>query len=184
MKIKLNRKEYREEYLRSDQWKSLRQIIIGTKPQCVRCETRQATDVHHMAYRDNIYLTRVSELIPLCRHCHNTVHRAIRFRMIGDPSARSSLENLFKTKKQTISITDKAVSAEQSRRQTKVIIPVKLADEIRNADSMVRKRCLSVLKCPLDYIELMTFTNYRLDRVRGILSYCKDNKNKYINKYR
>lgn len=74
-KVKYNRREYREEYLKSDEWKSLRSIIMDSKPSCQCCDA-QATDVHHMVYR-NLVDIKITDLLPVCRSCHDEIHRAI-----------------------------------------------------------------------------------------------------------
>ena len=74
-KVKYNRQEYREEYLKSDEWKSLRAIVMNSKPQC-QCCSAPASDVHHMVYR-NLVDIKVTDLLPVCRSCHDTIHKAI-----------------------------------------------------------------------------------------------------------
>jgi hypothetical protein len=74
-KVKYNRKEYREEYLKSDEWKKLRNLIMSTSPDC-QCCGGASSDVHHMVYR-NIADITINDLIPVCRSCHEYIHQAI-----------------------------------------------------------------------------------------------------------
>lgn len=74
-KVKYTQKEYREEYLNSAEWKNLRSTILSTNPDC-QCCGKLATDVHHMVYR-NIVDVKITDLLPVCRNCHNELHTAI-----------------------------------------------------------------------------------------------------------
>lgn len=75
-KVKYNREEYRNEYLKSDEWKTLRDSIIGSGCDCQCCLKVKANDVHHMVYRNIVDVT-VKDLIPVCRGCHEYIHQAI-----------------------------------------------------------------------------------------------------------
>lgn len=75
-KIKYTRKEYREEYLRSDEWKKIRDSIMSSNPDCQCCKEKKASDLHHMVYR-HIVDIKVTELLPVCRECHSYIHQAI-----------------------------------------------------------------------------------------------------------
>ena len=79
--VRMSRHEYRSEYLQSEEWKRLRSIVMDTKPVCQLCRQEQAFDVHHCNYRHLVDVL-VSDLIPLCRRCHNLVHAAIDFGII------------------------------------------------------------------------------------------------------
>jgi hypothetical protein len=80
-KVKYTQKEYREEYLDSPEWKNLRNTILGSSPNC-QCCGRPATDVHHMVYR-NIVDVKITDLLPVCRNCHNELHTAIKCEWIS-----------------------------------------------------------------------------------------------------
>lgn len=84
-KVKYTRKEYREEYLKSDEWINLRTLILEQKPNC-QCCGKCATDVHHLVYR-NIVDIKISDLLPVCRFCHEYIHDAIKDEYISqDPN--------------------------------------------------------------------------------------------------
>lgn len=62
-----------QEYLRSQQWATLRRLVLeraGGK--CEGCG-RTAHNIHHMSY-DHIYEEFLFELIALCRDCHERWH--------------------------------------------------------------------------------------------------------------
>lgn len=74
-KVKYTRKEYREEYLKSEEWINLRTLVMSTDPDC-QCCGKKAHDAHHLVYR-NIVDVRISDLLPVCRSCHEELHNAI-----------------------------------------------------------------------------------------------------------
>ena len=91
-KVKYTRTEYRQEYLQSGEWKTLRDCVMSTKPDC-QCCGLIASDVHHMVYR-NIVDIRISDLIPVCRKCHNYIHQAIRDGYISqDPTDLETIKD-------------------------------------------------------------------------------------------
>ena len=96
-KVKYNRKEYREEFLRSEEWRSFRDTIFKTNPPC-QCCGEKATDLHHMVYR-NIVDIRVGDVLPVCRKCHNYIHQAIK-----DEYISQNPKELADIKKKTLNI--------------------------------------------------------------------------------
>lgn len=76
-KTNFNRKEYREDYLKSPEWKALRNTILFSKPDCQCCEKVAAHDVHHLVYRNWVDV-KISDLMPVCRSCHDYIHLAIK----------------------------------------------------------------------------------------------------------
>jgi uncharacterized membrane protein YccC len=65
-------------YMKSEEWKTIRQRIMdraradGT-PMCERCAEVRATDVHHQTY-EHVFHELDSELLALCRPCHQDQH--------------------------------------------------------------------------------------------------------------
>ena len=58
------------EYLRSDEWKSLRASVLARRKWCLVCD-RIATELHHFSYDAPVMLGMCHDLlIPLCRKCH------------------------------------------------------------------------------------------------------------------
>jgi hypothetical protein len=75
-KVKLTRREYRTEYLRSDEWKETRERVLKRENcTCQRCG-KPARDVHHRKY-DFISVKPDRVLMLLCRDCHDLAHKAI-----------------------------------------------------------------------------------------------------------
>lgn len=65
---------YREVYLFSDHWKSLRlQAFKEGGRHCHRCPATTHLDVHHLRYR-RLYDVTVQDLQILCRKCHEREH--------------------------------------------------------------------------------------------------------------
>lgn len=98
-RVKYTRKEYREEYLKSEEWKSLRNLVLSSSPGCQCCKKR-ATEVHHMTYR-NIVDIKITDLLPVCRACHNLIHDAIK-----DGYIDLSPENLEDNKRKSLSLNE------------------------------------------------------------------------------
>lgn len=73
-KIHYSRREYREEYLRSPEWRIRRDKIIARDPVCTLCDANRSTDAHHLTY-ERIHFELETDLIGVCRDCHNIIHR-------------------------------------------------------------------------------------------------------------
>lgn len=68
--------EYYDEYLRSDQWKTVsseRRKMDEYK--CVCCGDTDGLNVHHLYYPSDVYETNTDGLVTLCKNCHVMVHR-------------------------------------------------------------------------------------------------------------
>lgn len=72
-KIHYSRKEYREQYLRSEEWRLLSRAILLRDPVCRLCENKPSQDSHHLSY-ERIHHERPDDLIGICRTCHNYIH--------------------------------------------------------------------------------------------------------------
>ncbi len=66
---------YRDVYLKSEEWKTLRLEVLKTFHfACKLCKTKDGIiDVHHLDYR-NLWDVKKKDLVPLCRACHIKVH--------------------------------------------------------------------------------------------------------------
>ena len=72
--IQVKRKEKYNEYLKSDQWYRIRQIVLERdKFICQGCLKNRATDVHHKNY-DNLFNEVLFDLVSVCRTCHLKIH--------------------------------------------------------------------------------------------------------------
>lgn len=67
---------YRDVYLKSDDWKSLRLLrLIKSNYTCALCAaTSECLDVHHLDYK-NLHDVDATDLRAVCRTCHNKVHK-------------------------------------------------------------------------------------------------------------
>jgi len=71
--FEMQKKYYREVYLKSEIWKEKRDLIVKFySGLCFKCG-ESAKDVHHKTY-ENIYTEKFEDLIPLCRDCHEKEH--------------------------------------------------------------------------------------------------------------
>ena len=73
--IHYSRKEYREEYLRSPEWAEKRKVILERDKICVCCKTNKATDPHHVTYKRIPFENLQTDLVGICRQCHQKIHR-------------------------------------------------------------------------------------------------------------
>lgn len=66
---------YRDVYLKSDDWKSLRKHkLITKKNRCCLCgHTSKSNDVHHLKYK-RLYDVELKDLRVMCRACHEWTH--------------------------------------------------------------------------------------------------------------
>lgn len=67
---------YRFGYLKSEHWQNVRiEALAREKARCQICgEESISNDAHHIWYAENAYDTRESQLVILCRPCHDFIH--------------------------------------------------------------------------------------------------------------
>ena len=68
----MTNKEYREKYLESPHWKEKRKSALDRDGNLCICG-EQATCVHHKTY-ENLWCEPLSNLVALCRNCHDGYH--------------------------------------------------------------------------------------------------------------
>lgn len=51
-----------------------KKAYMALHPQCERCKTKKATDIHHKAGRVGQWLCRYEYFAALCRQCHDFIH--------------------------------------------------------------------------------------------------------------
>lgn len=164
-KVKYNRKEYREEYLNSDEWKRLRETILNGKPDCSLCGN-DATEVHHMVYR-NFVDTKVTDLIPVCRECHNYIHEAIRNKWISQ-----EVKDFEEIKKKTLELN---FSEDYQKYKKWIKEKHLLSDEeknlIKSLQGFVIQKISSLVKRNVwyDKLDTMKFTGNQILGIRKII---------------
>lgn len=73
-KRKRRRDYYRNVYLKSDDWRRKRYVVLKRDNwQCVYCGER-ATQVHHKKYARNIGREPIKWLVSVCKSCHDKRH--------------------------------------------------------------------------------------------------------------
>jgi uncharacterized membrane protein len=74
-KRKQRRDYYRNDYLRSEEWKRKRYVVMKRDNwRCVFCGSR-ATEVHHERYaKHNIGKEPIEWLVSVCKSCHDKQH--------------------------------------------------------------------------------------------------------------
>lgn len=138
----MTRHEYRNEYLKSEEWKKLRHSFLRNHNKlCEKCGN-DGNDVHHMEYKFlRTSAEQKSKLIFLCRNCHNLVHAAIKCRLIQFPH----------NKDQILKITEEAVKIKNSKSKKKHLVSMMLISEIVNHGSWhgIKMAC-GILKITLN----------------------------------
>ena len=76
IKRERRRTYYRDKYLKSDDWKRKRYVVLKRDNwRCVNCGAK-ATQVHHKRYaKRNIGKEPIKWLVSVCDKCHNSLHR-------------------------------------------------------------------------------------------------------------
>lgn len=70
----VTRKGEYDAYLRSDEWRKKRKIVLERDGHvCQGCGANRATEVHHLTYQ-HIYHEFLFELTSLCAGCHDRIH--------------------------------------------------------------------------------------------------------------
>ena len=64
---------YRNFYLKTPHWESLRKDKLASNPTCEVCGKEDFLDVHHNNYK-NLYDVKLTDLKTLCRACHISEH--------------------------------------------------------------------------------------------------------------
>lgn len=74
-KRKQRRDYYRKVYLKSDEWKRKRYVVLKRDNwTCIHCGSR-ATQVHHMKYaKHQIGKEPIKWLVSVCKSCHESLH--------------------------------------------------------------------------------------------------------------
>lgn len=140
--FKMTRQEYRNEYLKSEEWKKLRNSFLKNHDgKCEKCGNT-GSDVHHMEYKFlRTSLEQKARLIFLCRHCHNLVHSAIKCKILNFPHYKDQILN----------ITEESVKRANSKNRKKHLISMMLISEIVNNGSWhgIKMAC-GILKVRID----------------------------------
>lgn len=87
---------YRFNYLKSDHWKDLRlRKLVSTDAKCEICAFRcLQNDVHHTIYRRPLTNAKLTDLVVLCRSCHQAVHELIEIAKVSHSIAKSKVFEL------------------------------------------------------------------------------------------
>lgn len=90
------REHYRNTFLKSEHWASLRaEALLRYKSKCVFCGHADfSNDVHHVHYPKDLYCNHLSQLIVLCRDCHEFVHQ--KMKLYGKPETPSECWKQYK----------------------------------------------------------------------------------------
>lgn len=166
-RVKYTRREYRDEYLRSEEWMKLRSNVISEGTVCAKCQVRAATQVHHTRYR-NIVNVHPCDLLPLCGECHHLVHDALHVGLLpANHSRQMALE-----------ICAEDVEKRLKYRRNKMQIPLDLLQEIVALPPDGKKFVCGILKRvpPRDFLEWegLMITGKQSDHIRWTVRRFRD----------
>lgn len=160
-KVKYTRQEYRNEYLKSPEWVELRSKVMTPGIMCRKCKTEKATDPHHMRYR-NIVDVQPSDLVPLCRKCHELIEEA---KEIGILRKEHSFPELME-------ITRQKMDSRSKRKSSKTTITAVIIQSIERLNPNGKKLISGILKMslPNDLLKLdgMKVTQSKIDHMRWV----------------
>jgi len=72
--IHYSRREYREEYLKTEEWREKSRYILERDPICRACDKHKSSDAHHLTYENLPFEDLNKDIIGVCRACHNKIH--------------------------------------------------------------------------------------------------------------
>jgi hypothetical protein len=108
----MGREEYREVYLRSEHWRTVRiGALERAEHRCQVCNTTKQLDVHHRTY-ERLGMERDADLTVLCRRCHDTFH--------GNQKARPAKTKRKRTSKPKVVHAPVYVSPSERERYDKM----------------------------------------------------------------
>lgn len=177
-KVKYSRKEYREEYLKSEEWRNLRSIIMNSAPDCQCCE-QKASDVHHLVYR-NIVDIKISDLLPVCRVCHNLIHEAIKCQYISQ-----DVRDLPEIKQKTLNLkNDKLFLRHKEWYYSKHFLSEEDIKWIQSLQVFVIKKISALVKKNIWYGDLnnLKFTGSQILKIKKIIGVALFRRNHGIDK--
>ena len=66
-------------YLQTNHWQEIRLRKLKRNPMCQVCRKNEATQVHHLNYKDSngetiLYREKLSDLLSVCDKCHKNIH--------------------------------------------------------------------------------------------------------------
>lgn len=178
-KVKYNRKEYREDYLNSPEWKAIKNLVFSKTVICQCCNSKIAKDLHHMVYR-NIVDVKITDLLPVCRGCHVLIHKAISDGYI--PTDENRIDYITKLTKNIKN--DKNYEKLSTWLRTKHHLTDCEIKDIKNADYILIKQVGGLINRRLEFEDLdnILFTGFQIEKIRNFIKIYKYRKNKKQNK--
>jgi|GEM_PF-1531507 len=182
-KVKYNRHEYCNEYLRSDEWQTLRKMVLDTGCNCQLCKDVKATDVHHLVYRNLVDVT-VNDLVPVCRDCHNLIHKAIKDGWISQDS-----KDFDELKQKTLHLLEDEEYKEYVRwLSSKHHLSEQEIKDIKSLQAYVMKKISALVRKNVwyDVLDEMKFTGRHILKIRKLIQtakYRRTNKMDFLKSY-
>jgi hypothetical protein len=110
-------RQYREVYLRSDHWRQMRQLALrDAEDRCAVCNSSHQLDVHHRTY-ERLGAERLTDLLVLCRKCHQVFHESRRLVNSQPPPKKRRPSKAARKRAQGLAIRESRRKAKAKRQQ-------------------------------------------------------------------
>lgn len=180
---------YRFGYLQSEEWQVVRaEVLCQHEAKCLLCDKFDIeNDVHHTIYPRNIWETKASDCVLLCRKCHKLVHEIIRKGFsLKDPKMLAKLRQFVRSEAQRKTAKKQNLRKERLVKQARTprcischlsgipliehVPPGKGRPEM-NTNWLWCEECLSLYpkEAPVKWATLRHFFDQRRDRALKIL---------------
>jgi len=147
-KVKYTRTEYRNEYLKSDEWIQKRNNYISTNQMCEKCG-KQATEVHHIEYRNLMDITNEC-LMSVCRECHIFIHECIETKLIAKSKDKIGL---VEKRKQILTTTKDDLQKRKQWLGNKKLLSDDILEWIYESPRQLQQRIFGILKYTPNHIK-------------------------------
>ena len=164
-RVKYTRREYREEYLRSDEWREKRRLFIEKHPVCEKCGNRPTGDVHHLEYRNIVDVTDEC-MMGTCRECHEFIHDCIDVGLIPKDA------DLLIKRALTMSVTTDNLKARRSYLRKKVDFPKDLLGRVAVSGGHVKLKVYGVLRWTPNFLKELgsiKITGAKIEKIEDLL---------------
>jgi len=159
-KVHYSRKEYREEYLNSSEWREKSKYILSRDPICKICDKNKSQDSHHLTYKNLPFEKLDTDLIGICRKCHNRIHKYYELSGIDN---LKKLKSLFFKSKKIITLTENFIKN----------IPISSINRLREIYSILRID----FRKPLENLNGKKISFFQFEKIKKIInSSFKDDK--------
>lgn len=156
---------------------------MESNPDCQCCNERKASDVHHMVYR-NIVDIKVTDLLPVCRPCYDTLHDAISNNYIPNrESHKFSIEDI--TKMSIGILTDEKYKSYKRWLDSKHNLKQVVLDRIKPVIEATLKQIRGIKRIQINDLEdlaTIEFTGRQIEKVMRVIRIAEHRRQNKLDK--